>query len=101
MELRSHPRMRWQGRPNWPPRWTGPHGPDNPLPRVEVGILTRVETAVDNAIAPHCVLVIHYNDQDYLGTLSFDDEEFLTTVCEVMKGHTGRSISAIGNLDIP
>jgi type IV secretory pathway ATPase VirB11/archaellum biosynthesis ATPase len=68
------------------------------LPQGEVGILTRVETAVENAIAPHCVLVIHYNDQDYLGTLSFDDEEFLETVCEVLKSHTGRSISTIGSL---
>jgi hypothetical protein len=101
MELRKQPKMTWQGHPNWPPQWTGPHGPDNPLPQGEVGILTRVETAVENAIAPHCVLVIHYNDQDYLGSLSFDDEEFLKIVCEVLKGHTGRSISAIGNLDIP
>jgi hypothetical protein len=77
------------------------HGPDNPLPHGEVGILMREETGVENAIAPHCVLVIHYNDQDYLGSLSFDDEESLKTVCEVLKGHIGRSISAIGNLDIP
>jgi len=66
MELRKHPQMRWQGRPNWPPQWTGPHGPDNPLPQGEVGILTRVETAVENAVASHCVLVIHYNGWRWL-----------------------------------
>jgi hypothetical protein len=60
-----------------------------------------VETAVENAIPPHCVLVIHHNEQDYVGSLSFDDEEFLKKVCQVLKGHTGRSISAIGSLDIP
>ena len=70
------------------------------MPPGEVGILTRVETAVENAIAPHCVLIIHYNDQDYLGTLAFDDEEFLRRVCEVLKGPTGVSISAIGSLVI-
>ena len=48
----------------------GPHGPDNPLPQGEIGILTRVETAVENTIAPHCVLIIHYNGHDYLGSLS-------------------------------
>ena len=100
MELRKHPKIRWQGVPNWPPQWTGPHGPDNPLPRGEVGILTRVETAVDNTIAPHCVLIMHHNEQDYVGSLSFDDEEFLRTVCEVLKGQTGVSISAIGSLVI-
>jgi hypothetical protein len=35
-----------------------------------------------------------------LGSLSFDDEDFLKTVCEVLKSHTGASISAIGSLDI-
>ena len=58
------------------------------------------ETAVENTIAPHCVLIIHYNGHDYLGSLSFDDEDFLKTVCEVLKSHTGASISAIGSLDI-
>jgi hypothetical protein len=100
MELRKHPKMRWQSLPNWPPQWTGPHGPDNPLRRGEVGILTRVETAVDNTIAPHCVLIMHHNEQDYVGSLSFDDEKFLETVCKLLKGQIGKSISAIGNLDI-
>jgi hypothetical protein len=100
MELRKHPKMTWQGLPSWPPRWNGPHGPDNPLPQGEVGILMRVETAADNTIAPHCVLVIHHNDQDYLGNLSFDDEEFLATVCAILNAHIGEPISTIGSLDI-
>lgn len=100
MELRKHPKMRWQGLPNWPPQWTGPHGPDNPLPQGEVGILTRVETAVENAIAPHCVLIIHYNGQDYVESLSFDDEEFLKTICSILNDHIGGLISAIGSVDI-
>jgi hypothetical protein len=100
MELRKHLKMRWEGVPNWPPQWTGPHGPDNPLPRGEVGILTRVEIAVENTIAPHCVLIMHHNEQEYVGSLSFDDEKFLKTICKLLRRHTGRSISAIGNLDI-
>jgi hypothetical protein len=100
MELRKHPKMKWQGRQNWPPQWTGPHGPNNPLPEGEIGTLTRVETAVANAIAPHCVLIIRYSNQEYLGNMSFDDEEFLKTVCGILNNHIGEPISAIGSLDI-
>jgi hypothetical protein len=69
MELRNHLQMIWQGRPNWPPKWTGPHNSENPLPEGEVGVLTRVETTDPSLIAPHCILVIRYEDEDYLGTL--------------------------------
>lgn len=99
MELRKHPKMTWQGRPNWPPQWHGPHGPDSPLPQGEIGILTRVETsALTDA---HCVLVIRHNDQEYYGTLKFDDAEFLKTVSAVLNRQIGKPISAIGSLDIP
>jgi len=93
--------MTWQGRPNWPPKWTGPHGPQNPLPEGEVGVLTRVETTDPSLIAPHCILVIRYDDEDYLGSLFFDDEEFLPKICSILNDHMGLSISEIGNLDIP
>lgn len=57
MELRKHPKMTWQGRPNWPPKWTGPHNSQKPLPEGEVGVLMRVETTDPSLIAPHCILV--------------------------------------------
>ena len=25
-ELRKHPKIRWAGHLNWPPKWEGPHG---------------------------------------------------------------------------
>jgi hypothetical protein len=100
MELRNHPKMTWQGHPNWPPKWTGPHNSENPLPEGEVGILTRVETTGPSLIAPHCILVIRYNDEDYLGSLFFDDEEFLQKICSILNEHIGLTISEIGNLDV-
>jgi hypothetical protein len=40
--------------------------------------------------------------QEYFGSMSFDDEEFLNQICDVLKGcHIGEPISAIGSLDIP
>jgi hypothetical protein len=101
MELRNHPAMIWQGRRNWPPKWTGPHNFENPLPEGEVGVLRRVETTDPSLIAPHCILVIRYGSEDYLGSVFFDDEEFLQKICSVLNDHIGLSISEIGSLDIP
>jgi hypothetical protein len=64
MELRKHPKMIWQGIPSWPPSWNGPHGPNNPLPVGEVGVLSRVETSNLYREPPRCSLVMHYNNQD-------------------------------------
>ena|SRR5882724_9879185 len=82
MELRKHPRMTCLGRLNWPPEWKGPYGPDNPLPRGEVGILIRVEPASSILRTPHCIVVIQWNDREYLGSLYFDEEEF----CKKLSG---------------
>lgn len=101
MELRKHPRMTCLGRPNWPPEWMGKYGPDNPLPRGEVGTLIRVEPAPSILEAPHCFLVIHWNQQEYIGSLYFDEEDFLTEIVELLRSCLGRSIAEIGSLDIP
>jgi hypothetical protein len=101
MELRKHPKMTWQGRPTWPPTWNGPHGPNNPLPQGEVGVLQGVETGAASLLGTCCLLVMSYNDQDYVGTLLFQDEEFHKKLCAVLNGHVGSPISAIGSLDIP
>jgi hypothetical protein len=101
MELRNHPKMKWQGRPNWPPQWTGPYGPDNPLPEGEVGVLTRVEIANPEFKPPHCFLEMQYNNQDYFESLFFDDEKFLQKLCNILNAYIGEPISAIGSLDIP
>jgi len=98
MELRKHPRMTWRGHPNWPPHWNGPHGPNHPLPHGEVGILTRVEIGPSSALAPHCILIMRWNDQDYVGSLFFGDSEFLSEIVEVLRDHIGSPISEIGDL---
>jgi hypothetical protein len=100
MELRKHPKMAWQGSPNWPPKWHGPHSPTNPVPHGEVGVLTGVEIRSLELKPARCVLIIRYNDQEYFGTLSFDDEEFSHQIWDILKAHIGEPISAIGSLDI-
>jgi hypothetical protein len=101
MELRKHPRMTYLGRPNWPPEWNGPYGPDNPLPRGEVGILVRVEPSSNTAESPYCFLVMQWNQQEYVGSLYFDDGNFLREFVELLRGCRGRSIAEIGSVDVP
>jgi len=93
--------MTWQGQPNWPPNWNGPHGPNNPLPLGEAGILTQVESGVSSLLAPHCVLVMRWKNQDYFASLFFDDLTFLEQILELLRRHTGLSIAEIGNLNVP
>lgn len=100
MELRKHPEMTWKGLPNWPPQWTGPHGPDNPVFQGEVGVLKAVEKSGVSVLGGCWVLTIAHNDQDYFGTLSFDDEEFCHKISAILMGHIGEPMSAIGSLDI-
>jgi hypothetical protein len=60
-----------------------------------------VETTDPSLIASHCILVIRCDNEDYLGSLFFfDDEEFLQKVCSILNDHIGLSISEIGDLDI-
>jgi hypothetical protein len=101
MELRNHPKMTWQGRPNWPPQWNGPHGPGNPLPQGEVGVLKALEKSAASPVGACCLLVMAHHDQEYFGSLSFDDAEFFNQLCTILNGQIGSAISAIGNLDIP
>ena len=100
MELRRHPRMTCQGRPSWPPEWKGPYGPANPLPRGEVGILVRVDTAPNILNTPHCVVVIQWNGQEYFGSLYFNDEAFMQEIVRLLQNSLGCAIAEIGSLDI-
>jgi hypothetical protein len=100
MELRKHPRMSYRGRPIWPPEWTGTHGPDNPLPRGEVGILVQVEQGSSVVKPPHCIVVIEWNEQEYLATLCFEEEAFLHKIVGLLRSCLGRPIAEIGSLDI-
>ena len=101
MELRRHPRMTYQGRSTWPPEWRGPYSPDNPLPRGEVGILTRVEATSSLLKNPHCVLVMRWSEQEYVGSLRIDEEKFLHEIIGLLRNHLDRPIAEIGRLEVP
>jgi hypothetical protein len=100
VKLRDHPAMRWQGRPNWPPEWKGPYGPERPLPRGEVGTLLKAGCGFGNVRVPHCYIDMEWNGQEYVGLLYFDDPELIGNVCQILEAQVGRAISEIGSLDV-
>jgi len=103
MELRRHPKMTFQGNPNWPPHWVGPYSRDDPLPRGEIGVLTEVYSRPANSTfdRPRCYIVMEHEWQQYFASLLFDDLTFLEVVCTMLQGYIGTPISTIGGLDIP
>jgi hypothetical protein len=90
--------MRYHGRANWPPAWSGPSG--SYTPQGEAGVLVKVEAASKYLSAPHCVLVIQWNNQEYFGALFFDDESFGQTISNLLTRYVGSPISVIGSLDV-
>jgi hypothetical protein len=71
------------------------------VPRGEVGILVRVEPAGSVLGTPHCFVVIQWNQQEYFGSLYFDEENFLLKIVKLLRSCLGRPIAEIGSLDIP
>ncbi len=56
MELRTHPKMKWEGFSNWPPVWAGSA---DIFPEGEEGALTGVEMVeADNTSSRHLVLTM-------------------------------------------
>jgi hypothetical protein len=92
--------MSWQGRPNWPPEWNGPYGPERPLPNGELGTLLKAECGFGKATVPHCYIDMEWNGQEYVGLLYFDDSGLIGNVCQILKAQVGRAISEIGSLDV-
>ena len=70
-------------------------------PQGEVGILTRLEIGTPSALDPHCIIIMRWNDQDYLGSLFFDDLNFRNQIVAILRQHIGSSISEIGSLNTP
>jgi hypothetical protein len=52
-------------------------------------------------MAPHCILVMRWKNQDYFGSLLFDDLAFFEQIVELLRRHAGLSIAEIGNLNVP
>lgn len=96
--LREHPLMSRRGISNWPPVWTNSTKEDPQKIYGEVGVLRYIHLA-DQA-SKKCYLVIEYNRERYVGSLSFDDTAFCSQICRLLQQHIGRSVKEIGDSDV-
>src|SRR5262245_8207633 len=77
MHLRDHPLMKYRTLCNWPPEWVPTSGlrDASDTPSGEIGTLAQV---LLSKIEPYnrCYLLINFKNEQYMGTLIFDDAAF-------------------------
>ena len=100
MLLRDHPLMSYNGVPSWPPEWVWTNGGEDKRPKGEIGIFRGV---VESNVQPsnRCFLFIDYEKSSYIGGLTVDDHDFCTQIVSFLQQHYNRTISEIGDLDVP
>lgn len=96
MQLRNHPLMVFEGKPNWPPTWLARDSSDTLTG--EIGVLKFVIR--DSTSDTRCFLRIECDGRGYIGSLRFDQAEFCSRICELLHDHIGRLIKDIGDLDV-
>jgi hypothetical protein len=91
MQLRTHPKMEWEGFSNWPPVWAGSYGPGDTFPMAEEGVLTGVEMIEAGNTSPrHLVLTVMHLGKGSSAVLCCDDEEnIIPRLFEILKGCIG------------
>jgi hypothetical protein len=101
MQLRQHPKMRWEGYSNWPPMCGGATGPGVVMPIGEEGNLIEVREFEDDSYGPHRLLVtVEHLGNRFQGSIPFDDQDFMKKLSKLLTNHRGRSLSEIGAVEI-
>jgi hypothetical protein len=85
------------GAPNWPPLWMQSRIDGVKAVNGEVGVLIYVHAVVD---LYKCYLVIEDENENYTGTLLFDNARLCGQVADLLQQHLGRSLKEIGDLDV-
>jgi hypothetical protein len=44
-----------------------------------------VEIGTPSALDPHCIVILRWDDQDYLGSLFFDDLNFRNQIVAILR----------------
>jgi hypothetical protein len=101
MQLRTHPKMRWESCSNWAPAWVGSYDRGDIFPVGEEGVLTGVEMAeANNTLPRHLTLTMAHRGNTSSGLVCCDEEEVIPRLYEILKGCIGSPISRIGDLDV-
>ena len=98
MKLRDHPLMSYYGMRSWPPVWVNTRAV--PIKKIsgEVGTLTR--TACFPETPKRLFLIMELENEHYMGCLVFSEAGICRQLCEILETNAGRSIEAIGDLDV-
>jgi hypothetical protein len=97
MQLRDHPLMSYRGIPNWPPVWTQMRIGGVKIVKGEVGVLIYVHAG---GASNTCYLVIEHENENYTGSLIFDDGPFCRQLVDLLQQYRGRSVKEIGDLQV-
>ena len=87
------------GAPNWPPLWMQSRigGGVKAIMNGELGVLIYVHAPTDSR---KCYLVIEDENENYTGTLVFDNARLCRQVADLLQHYFGRSIKEIGDLEV-
>ena len=97
MQLRYHPRLSRFGAPGWPPVWIKVSG-DGILDEESAILASATLSRLDPPTA--CYLLIENGNSMHMGTLSFEDAEFGSRLCELLQSHVGKPIKEIAEIDL-
>jgi len=98
MKLHYHPRLSRFGAPGWPPVWIKVSG-DGILDEESAILASATLSRLDPPTA--CYLLIENGNSMHMGTLSFEDAEFGSRLCELLQSHVGKPIKGIAEIDLP
>lgn len=98
LALRDHPLMSHYGRNIWPPRWTTTRMDKDDTPRGELGVLR--QALMNDLFSNQLFLVIEYNENRYMGCLTFGDSVFCYQIYSLLQSKTGCLIQEVGDLDL-
>jgi hypothetical protein len=96
--LRDHPIMSYRGVPNWPSVWTQTRSDGIKKLSGEVGVLIYVHAPCPDS--HKCYLVTEYENENYLGTLLFDDATVCSEITALLRQNLRKPIREIGELDV-
>jgi hypothetical protein len=97
-KLRDHPIMNYRGVPAWPPLWTQTRRDGVKKLSGELGVLIYVHASCPNS--RKCYLVTEYENENYLGTLLFDDPAVCSQITTLLEQNLRKPIKEIGDLDL-
>src|SRR5574341_537662 len=101
MPLRHHPKLAWQGRPSWPPQWTGAVARGAKAPLGEQGVLKAVVYAPASPTTPaHLTLVIAYEGNVFSGQLFAEDPGVVDALYPTLRACLDWPVQQVGSLEV-